>query len=122
FGPKDSSGNPQVRQGIEAYKASGVSIENLSVCNSLDNEIWWNNGDGSGVQTPMTINGDYITATSTFFKDANTQSAQYGIFTSNEEGPGLIDHSYGNNMTDSSYYIGSCRNCNMTLNHPHAEN
>jgi Periplasmic copper-binding protein (NosD) len=122
FGPKDSSGTPHVREGVEAYKASGVSIENLSVCNSLDNEIWWNNGDGSGVQTPMTINGDYITATSTFFKDANTQSAQYGIFTSNEEGPGLIDHSYANNMTDSSYYVGSCRNCNMTLNHPHAEN
>src|SRR5919108_284805 len=44
------------------------------------------------------------------------------IFTSDVEGPGTIDHSYANNMTDSSYYIGACRNCNQVLNHPHAEN
>lgn len=122
FGPKDSSGHAHVPQGIEVFKASGVSIENLAVCNSLNNEIWWNNGDGTGVQSPMAIQGDYITGTSTFYKDANTASAQYGIFTSNEAGPGLIDHSYANNMTDSAYYVGACRNCNMVLNHPHAEN
>ena len=122
FGPKDSSGTVHTPQGIEVYKVSGVSIENLSACNALVNEIWWNAGDGSGVLSPMAINGDYITATSTFYKDANTASAQYGIFTSNEAGPGLIDHSYANNMTDSSYYIGACRTCNMVLNHPHAEN
>lgn len=122
FGPKDSSGNAHVRQGLEVYKVSGVSIENLSVCNSLDNQIWWNNGDGSGQQSPMVVKGDYISATSTFYKDANTDSAQYGIFTSNEGGPGLIDHSYANNMTDSAYYVGACRNCNIVLDHPHAEN
>ena len=116
------SGGTRPRQGLEVYKVSGVSIENLSVCNSLGNEIWWNQGDGGGVEAPMTILGDYLTATSTFYKDAGTASAQYGIFTSNEMGPGLIDHSYANNMTDSSYYIGACRQCNMVLNHPHAEN
>src|SRR5215831_8784985 len=41
------------RNGIEVFKADGVSIENLTVCNYLanggeGNEIWWNGGDGSG--------------------------------------------------------------------------
>ena len=121
-GVPQSSGGTQTREGILVWKTSGVSIENLTSCNSLDNEIWWDNGDGQGIQTPMTINGDYISATSTYYKDANDRSAQYGIFTSDEEGPAVIDHSYANNMTDSAYYIGACRNCNMVLDHPHAEN
>jgi hypothetical protein len=118
----ESDGIRHTREGILVWKTAGVSIENLTSCNSLSNEIWWDNGDGSGVQSPMALHGDYLTATSTFYKDSNTRSAQYGIFTSNVLGPGVIDHSYANNMTDSSYYIGACRNCNQVLNHPHAEN
>ena len=36
--------------GIEVFKANGVSIDNLTVCNFLGegNQIWWNGGDGSG--------------------------------------------------------------------------
>src|SRR5437764_3496359 len=33
FGPKDSSGHPGGRNGILIYKAPGVLVENLSVCN-----------------------------------------------------------------------------------------
>jgi hypothetical protein len=121
-GVKDSQGNTHTREGIMVWKASGVSIENLTSCNSLDNEIWWNYGDGGGVEAPMALHGDYISATSTFYKDSKSPSAQYGIFTSNVEGPGVIDHSYASNMTDSAYYIGACRNCNVTLERPHAEN
>lgn len=110
------------REGILAYQTAGVSIENLTSCNSMSNEIWWNNGDGTGVQGPMALTGDYLTATSTFYKDASSPSAGYGIFTSNVEGPALIDHSYANNMRDSAYYIGACRNCNTVLERPHAEN
>jgi hypothetical protein len=121
-GVKESDNNVYRREGIQVFQADGVHIENLTSCNSMDNEIWWNNGDGSGLQGPMAVYGDYITATSTFYKDANSPSAQYGIFTSNVEGPALIDHSYANNMTDSSYYVGACRNCNTVLNHAHAEN
>jgi hypothetical protein len=131
---QDPGLNGSAREGILAFKTAGVSIENLTSCNSLSNEIWWNNGDGSGVQGPMPLSGDYITGTSTFYKNASTRSGQYGIFTSNVGSPfppasnlppgqnGQIDHSYANNMTDSSYYIGACRDCNQILNHPHAEN
>lgn len=129
-GVKDSSNHVHWREGILAWKAAGVYIENLSSCNSRDNEIWWNNGDGSGAQKPMPLWGNYITGTSTFYKDATTQSAQYGIFTSDVSGPSagtgvavsVIDNSYANNMTDSAYYVGACRNCYQVLNHPHAEN
>jgi hypothetical protein len=121
-GVPQAGGGRQTREGIMVWKVGGVSIENLTSCNSLSNEIWWNGGDGSGVLVPMSFHGDYISATSTFYKDAATRSAQYGIFTSNAGGPGVIDHSYASNMTDSSYYIGACRNCNTVLDHPHAEN
>ena len=123
-GVVDTSSVRHAREGILVFKTPGVSIENLSSCNSMSNEIWWNNGDGTGVQGPMPLSGNYITATSTYYKDAVSPSAQYGIFTSNVSGPGVngtIDNSYANNMTDSSYYIGACRDCNITLNHPHAE-
>lgn len=118
-GVEQGGGSTQTREGILVWKTSGVSIENLSSCNSLNNEIWWNQGDGTGQQAPMAAKGDYISATSTFY--SNARSAQYGIFTSDVEGPAIIDHSYANNMTDASYYVGACRNCNTILEHPHAE-
>ncbi|MHB8718438.1 MAG: right-handed parallel beta-helix repeat-containing protein [Candidatus Dormibacteria bacterium] len=121
-GVPQSGGGTETREGILVWKTSGVSIENLTSCNSLDNEIWWDQGDGGGIEAPMVINGDYISATSTYYKDSSSRSAQYGIFTSDEMGPAVIDHSYASNMTDSAYYIGACRNCNMVLDHPHAEN
>jgi hypothetical protein len=121
-GVLESDSNTYTREGIQVFRTDGVHIENLTSCNSMDNQIWWNNGDGSGLQGPMAVYGDYITATSTFYKDASSPSAQYGIFTSDVEGPALIDHSYANNMTDSSYYIGACRNCNTVLERAHAEN
>ena len=121
-GVHQNGGGTQTREGILVFETAGTSIENLTSCNSLSNEIWWNNGDGLGIQTPMAASADYISTTSTFYKDSSTRSAQYGIFTSDVEGPVLIDHSYANNMTDSSYYIGACRNCNTVLERPHAEN
>jgi len=58
--------------GVVAFKADGVSIENLTTCNYLTgtsggegNEIWWNGGDGSGKIGMGPYWGDYITATST---------------------------------------------------------
>ncbi|MFN2581744.1 MAG: hypothetical protein ABR498_03270, partial [Candidatus Dormibacteria bacterium] len=113
--------NRYTREGIQVYQASGVHIENLTSCNSMDNQIWWNNGDGTGNQQPLAAYGDYISATSTFYKDASSPSGQYGIFTSDVEGPAYIDNSYANNMTDSAYYVGACRNCNTTLERAHAE-
>lgn len=128
FGPV-SSGTPSGRNGIEVYKANGVSIENLTACNFLSNDggqngnqIWWNGGDRSGTINLTTFHGAYLTASSTYFKDSKHAQAQYGIFTSNEKGPGVIEHTYASNMGDSDYYIGACPDCNATLTFAHAQN
>ncbi|HEV3232127.1 MAG TPA: hypothetical protein VG245_07720 [Candidatus Dormibacteraeota bacterium] len=133
-GPKDGSGTHVGRNGIEVYKASGDSVDNLTVCNYLQdngahtgNEVWWNAGDGSGTATPMTVRGAYLTATSTFYQDGSSPQAYYGIFTSNiapdpTYGQSLIDYTYANNQADSAYYIGACPDCNIVLRHAHAQN
>lgn len=81
------------RNGIEVFKADGGSVENLTVCNYLEgpsgggNEIWWNGGDGSGAIGLGTYDGNYLTATSTFYGGTDQPLAQYGIFVSNANGP-----------------------------------
>ncbi len=115
------------RNGIEVFKADGVSIENLTVCNYLanggkGNEIWWNGGDGSGQVGMGAYSGDYITATSMFYDNPNGPMAMYGIFVSNASGPGTISHAYSSNMGDSAYYVGACPDCNATLSHVRAQN
>ena len=116
------------RNGVVALKSDGASIENLTVCNYLTgtsggagNEIWFNGGDGSGKVGMGPFSGDYLTGTSTFSKGTKNPRGQYGIFTSNARGPGLIDHSYASNMGDSAYYIGACPDCNQVLRHAHGE-
>jgi hypothetical protein len=112
------------RNGIEVSQASGVTIQNLTVCDYLlgtgntGNEIWWNGGDGSGVIGMGAYQGSYLTATSMYGpKDIHSPNlAQYGIFVSNASGPGLISDSYSSNMADAAYYVGACqRQCNTTL-------
>ena len=129
FGPIDSRGHPTGRNGIEVLKADGVTIENLTVCNFLGsangdngNQIWWNGGAGSGRIGLGSLTGQYLTATSTYFQDASSAMAQYGIFTSNERGPGLLAHTYASNMGDSSYYVGACGDCRVDHTDAHAQN
>jgi hypothetical protein len=112
------------RDGILVWKASGVTIQNLTVCDYLagtgghGNEIWWNGGDGSGKLGIGGYHGSFLTATS-MYGPADIHSpnlAQYGIFVSNARGPGLIDRSYSSNMADAAYYVGGCqRQCNTAL-------
>jgi hypothetical protein len=127
LGVNGADGAPLGRNGIIVWKASHVSVENLTVCNFLNgsgsagNEIWWNGGDGSGKIGLGAFNGSYLNATSTFFK-ANSTAATYGIFSSNSRGPGRWDHTYASNFSDSSYYIGACQQvCNQTMNDAHAQ-
>ncbi len=112
------------RNGIEVYKASGVTIQNLTVCDYLagtgktGNEIWWNGGDGSGTLGLGSYQGSYLSATSLYGpKDIHSPNlAQYGIFVSNASGPGQVSSSYASNMADAAYYIGACQQqCNTTL-------
>src|SRR6516225_7408508 len=114
------------RDGIVVWKASGVTIQNLTVCDYLagtgghGNEIWWNGGDKSGKIGMGAYAGSYLSATS-MYGPSNLKSpnlAQYGIFVSNARGPGVIEDSYASNMADAAYYVGACqRVCHATLKH-----
>ena len=119
------------RDGIVAFKASGVTIQNLTVCDYLagtgghGNEIWWNGGDGSGVIGMGAYQGSFLTATSMYGpKDIHSPNlAQYGIFVSNAKGPGLIENSYASNMADAAYYVGACQQqCNTVLTRDYGTN
>jgi hypothetical protein len=122
FGVAGPDGSPLGRNGILVWKADGVSIENLTACNFLNgsgsagNEIWWNGGDGGGQIGIHSIYGSYLTATSTFYKDAST-AASYGIFSSNASG-GRWDYMYASNMSDSNFYVGACQQvCDQVIDH-----
>ena len=123
-----SDGKAQGRNGIVVWKADDVSIENLTACNFLGgagdsgNEIWWNGGDGSGKIGLTGYTGAYLTGTSTFFSGEST-AAQYGIFSSNSQGPGSWNQIYGSNMNDSGMYVGACHQlCDVTIDHALMEN
>ena len=116
------------RNGIVVWKASDVSIENLTVCNFLagtgesGNEIWWNGGDNSGKIGLTGYWGSYLTATSKFYGNEKT-AAEYGIFASNSAGPATWNQLYGSNMNDSGTYVGACmRRCDVVMDHMWMEN
>jgi hypothetical protein len=116
------------RDGVQVLKTDGTYVENLTVCNYLTgnhggegNEIWWNGGDGSGKIGMGSFWGNYLTGTSTYSNGVDSPRGEYGIFTSNSKGPGVIDHSYASNMGDAAYYIGACRDCNQILTHAHGQ-
>jgi hypothetical protein len=130
FGPKDSAGKPSGRNGILIYRARNVWVENLTLCNFLTgdlgggNQIWWDGGAGTGTQTDMgTWYGDYLSATSYYYAGSGKPAGGYGIYSSNTKtGHGYFTNDYASNMDDSGYYVGACPDCNVTLNHIHAEN
>jgi hypothetical protein len=132
FGALGDDKQPLGRNGILVWKADDVSVDNLTVCNflggsgSAGNEIWWNGGDGSGKIGLGKYEGSYLNATSTFYDAASSDpehtAAEYGIFSSNDSGPGVWDHTYTSNFNDSGYYIGACQQvCNQTMNHDWSE-
>jgi hypothetical protein len=125
--PAAQNPGPSGRNGIEVIKAGGVSVENLTICNFLNagtgnngNGVWFNGGDGSGRIGLGSFHGGYLTASTTYF-NVNA-AASYGIFVSNARGQGMIENAYASNMSDSSFYVGACRDCNTTLRFVHAEN
>jgi hypothetical protein len=125
FGPR-VHGKLNGRNGIEVFKAAGVSVENLTACNFLEgegssgNQIWFNFGDGSGKSIPGAFKGNYLNATSTYY-ETDKPAASYGLFSSNTRGPGIFAHTYASNMNDSDYYIGACADCNQTITDAHAQ-
>jgi Right handed beta helix region len=128
FGPNDATGNPSGRDGIVVYKVSGVSIENLSACNflsgdlTLGDQIWLDGGGSSGKQTTMSFRGSYLTATSSYFVDQNSPSAQYGIYSANTAGgPSVFTQDYASNFSDSAFYVGACPQCGVIVDAVHAQ-
>lgn len=117
---QDFGANGGGRDGIVVDKADGVSVENLTVCNYFGNLVWFNGGDGSGQVGMGPYHGAYLSVTTTFY-DASKPTASYGLFVSNTKGPGDLTHTYASNMSDSSYYVGACPDCNTTLDDAHAE-
>ena len=128
LGPLGPGGAPTGRNGLIVFKASGVSVENLTACNFLSGSntpgdgIWFDGGGSSGTQQIGSWRGAYLSATSSYFAGENQPFAQYGIYASNTYGPGLFTQVYGNNMGDAAFYIGGCPDCNTILDHAHGQN
>ena len=123
YGRTGADGKADGRNGILVWKANGVTVDNLTVCNFLagsqpsGNEIWWNGGADSGKIGLRGYSGSYLTATSTFF-GAEETGAQYGIFSSNSQGPATWNQTYASNFNDSGMYVGACLQvCDITINH-----
>jgi Protein of unknown function (DUF1565) len=103
---------PEGANGIEAFKANNVSIENLTVRNfdrastngENGNEVWWNGGDETGVIGARKWFGDYLTT----YDDGLLGG--YGLFASNSV-KGSLENSYASGFNDSGLYIGACRDC-----------
>ncbi len=126
FGPKAKGGTVGL-EGIEAWKADNVWIQNLTTCNFLSgsgdtgNGIWWNGGAGGGHIHGRGYIGSYLSATSTYFDKTERRDGTYGIFTSDWSG-GLLDHDYASNFNDSGFYIGGCNDeCNQILQNSQGE-
>lgn len=116
-------GKPYGRNGIVVFRANGVSVDNLTVCNFLDgagsagNEIWWDGGADTGKIGLHGYEGSYLTATSTYFGGESTAPA-YGIFSSNSAGPASWNQLYADNFNDSGMYVGACQQvCDVTIDH-----
>jgi hypothetical protein len=114
---------PEGSNGIEAFKANEVWIENLTVRNfdratpsgPNGNEIWWNGGGDKGKIGAHGWYGRYLTAYDTGLNGG------YGIFTGNEM-TGEWDHIYASGFNDSGIYIGACPECKAHVNHATMEN
>jgi len=130
FGAVGSNGQAVGRNGIVIWKANNVSVDNLTACNFLagtgdsGNEIWWNGGADSGRIGLKGYRGTYLTATTSYFSSQGTAdqqeatAAQYGIFSSNAQGPGVWNQLYASNFNDSGMYVGACLQlCGMTIDH-----
>lgn len=121
LGPSNGRGGHYGSNGIVAFEADDVWVENLTVCNYLSgtgssgNEIWWDGGSGTGKIGMKGYWGSYLTATTTYFGDPTVAPA-YGIFANSAAGPAGWDQIYASNFNDSGMYVGACRQvCDVTI-------
>ncbi|MDA8342981.1 MAG: hypothetical protein M0007_12255 [Actinomycetota bacterium] len=112
-----NGGSPIGRNGILVWKANGVSVDNLTVCNfntgsaGGGNEVWWDGQPSEATTGPLGLigySGSYLTATSTYYDPTTNTDGAYGIFSS-ASSLGIWNNIYGSNFNDSGMYIGACR-------------
>jgi hypothetical protein len=112
-----NSGNPIGRNGILVWKANGVSVDNLTVCNFQTgssgggNDVWWDGQPTEATSGPLGLvgySGTYLTTTSTYYDQPSNTGGAYGIFSS-ASSDGVWDNIYASNFNDSGMYIGACR-------------
>lgn len=135
FGPVIKRANGRLlngRNGIVIDHASGVTVENLTVCNfvgtgsanEFGNELWFNGGAGTGATGLGAYHVADVTTTSTYIPaSAGSQqvpivmAAYAGVLISNAAGPGKVIDSFASNMADSGFHIAGCPDCNAAFDH-----
>ncbi len=125
------------RNGIEV-RASGVTVENLTVCNfvgtasanEFGNQVWFNGGAATGKTGLASYHVANVTTTSTYIPVAASPSqgtppvpmaADAGVLISNVTGPGTVIHSFASNMADSGFHIAACPDCKAAFDHDTAK-
>ena len=124
------------RNGIVIDHVSGVTVENLTVCNFVGtdhlneygNELWFNGGAGTGRTGLGAYHVADITATSTYIaasagpqQGPTGMAARTGVLISNAAGPGNVINSFASNMADSGFHIAGCPDCNATFDRDTAD-
>jgi hypothetical protein len=114
------------RNGIVIDHVSGVTVENLTICNFVGtgsanqygNELWFNGGAGTGTTGLGSYHVADVTTFSTYIPAGAgfvPMEAVTGILISNASGPGDISDSFASNMADSGYHIAGCPDCNAVF-------
>jgi hypothetical protein len=121
-GTPEAGGRFSGNNGIVVYKAEGVWLQNFSACNFVSgekgggDEIWFDGGQASGKQELRSWWGEWVSATSTYWGGVEEPSATYGVYADNVfGGPGVFNHAYASNMSDSGVYIGACPDCSTVV-------
>ena len=100
-------GEFQRENGIKIV-SNGVSIENLTVRNHLQNGVFFTGSYSDDVTKNQILSGyraSYLTA---------YDNGLYGVYVFNAT-KGQIDHSYGSGHPDSGFYVGQCNPCDSLL-------
>lgn len=86
-----------VRHNAIDVEADGVTLENMTAHNYLENGFYWDGVDGYA--------GRYLTVWNV---------GLYGIYAIQSRG-GLIEQSYVSAAADAAFYIGECQPCDATV-------
>ena len=106
------------------WKADGVSVDNLTVCNFLAGDS--RRGQRDLVERRRRLgkigmhgySGQLPHRDVDLLRRPRHTAAQYGIFSSNSAGPAKWTTTYASNFNDSGMYVGACLQvCNVTIDH-----